>query len=65
MEIFLFLSWIKNNYDGVETIITENGWSDDGSSLIDDARITYLRVYKFSKFPILSYFKFNNILGSL
>lgn len=36
------LNWIRINYNGVETIITENGWSDDGQ-LIDDGRITYIR----------------------
>lgn len=36
------LVWIKENYNGVETIITENGWSDDGG-LEDNDRIEYLR----------------------
>lgn len=38
------LIWISKNYNGVETIITENGWSDDGE-LQDDNRIEYLRLH--------------------
>lgn len=35
-------SWIKDQYDNPEIIITENGWSDDGE-LEDVGRIRYLR----------------------
>lgn len=38
------LIWIKDNFNGVETIITENGWSDDGE-LEDDNRVEYLRLH--------------------
>lgn len=38
------LIWISKNYNGVETIITENGWSDDGE-LQDDNRVEYLRLH--------------------
>lgn len=38
------LLYIKETYNGVETIITENGWSDDGE-LEDDNRIEYLRLH--------------------
>lgn len=36
-------SWIKNNYNNIEVIITENGWSDEGQ-LDDYERIDYLKV---------------------
>ncbi|XP_055841529.1 myrosinase 1-like [Episyrphus balteatus] len=36
------LKFIRDEYDNVEVMITENGWSDDGE-LIDDNRIRYLR----------------------
>lgn len=38
----IFFSWIKNEYDNPEVIITENGWSDDGE-LNDVGRIDYLK----------------------
>lgn len=38
------LLWIKNTYNGVETIITENGWSDAGEQE-DDNRVEYLRLH--------------------
>lgn len=41
--LFEFLQWIRKNYNNVEVLITENGWSDDGQ-LEDDERIEYLRV---------------------
>lgn len=34
--------WIKNEYNNPEVIITENGWSDNGT-LIDTGRIDYIR----------------------
>ncbi|XP_055911465.1 myrosinase 1-like [Eupeodes corollae] len=37
------LKFIRDEYDNVEVIITENGWSDDGTGLIDDDRIRYLK----------------------
>lgn len=36
------LVWIKNQYDNVPVLITENGWSDDGQ-LNDNDRIEYFR----------------------
>ncbi|XP_065364707.1 myrosinase 1-like [Calliphora vicina] len=38
------LNWIKNNYNNIEVIITENGWSDDGQ-LDDMERIDYLKAH--------------------
>lgn len=38
------LIFIKDNFNGIETIITENGWSDDGE-LEDDNRMEYLRLH--------------------
>jgi len=35
--------WIKNRYNNPILMITENGWSDDGSSLQDDDRIQYVK----------------------
>lgn len=37
-------SWIKNNYNNIEVIVTENGWSDEGQ-LDDTERIDYLKVF--------------------
>jgi beta-glucosidase/6-phospho-beta-glucosidase/beta-galactosidase len=37
------LKWIKNAYNNIPVLITENGWSDTGI-LDDDDRITYLKV---------------------
>lgn len=42
--LFSCYSWIKNEYDNPEVIITENGWSDDGQ-LNDVGRIDYLKVH--------------------
>ncbi|KAJ8963366.1 hypothetical protein NQ318_018839 [Aromia moschata] len=39
------LNWLKENYNDPEIIITENGYSDDGSSLDDDGRISYHQRY--------------------
>lgn len=39
---FLLISWIRDEYDNPEVVITENGWSDDGQ-LKDTGRIDYLR----------------------
>lgn len=36
------LKYIRDEYDNVEVIITENGWSD-GGELIDNSRILYLK----------------------
>lgn len=36
-----FFSWIKNEYNNPEVIITENGWSDKGD-LDDVNRIEYM-----------------------
>ncbi|XP_070509064.1 myrosinase 1-like [Chironomus tepperi] len=36
------LVWIKDQYDNVPVLITENGWSDDGQ-LDDNGRIEYFR----------------------
>lgn len=36
------LKWIRDNYDNVEVLITENGWSDDGNTL-DYNRVNYMR----------------------
>lgn len=38
------LNWIKDNYNNVPVWITENGWSDDGTTLDDINRIKYLKV---------------------
>lgn len=35
------LRWIRDEYDNVEVIVTENGWSDDGETE-DTGRIEYL-----------------------
>lgn len=35
-------SWVRDNYDNPEVVITENGWSDHGQ-LNDTGRIEYLR----------------------
>ncbi|KAJ8963463.1 hypothetical protein NQ318_018946 [Aromia moschata] len=40
-----FLQWIKKNYGDIEIFITENGVSDDGTSLQDDQRIKYYADY--------------------
>lgn len=37
---FHVIRWIKNNYNNVPVIITENGWSDTGE-LEDNGRIEY------------------------
>lgn len=44
-NIFLWIacSWIKNQYDNIEVIITENGWSDEPGELEDVGRIEYYR----------------------
>lgn len=34
-------SWVKNEYNNPEVVITENGWSDRGE-LEDNGRIDYL-----------------------
>lgn len=36
------LQWIRDNYNNVEVLITENGWSDNGD-LDDIGRVEYLR----------------------
>lgn len=36
------MTWIRDHYDNIEVLITENGWSDNGE-LNDQDRITYLR----------------------
>lgn len=36
------LNWIRKNYNNVEVLITENGWSDNGDSM-DENRVAYLR----------------------
>lgn len=36
------LRWIRDEYNNVEVVITENGWSDDGE-IEDDGRIDYIR----------------------
>lgn len=38
------VSWVSKTYNNISIIITENGMSDDGSSLEDDARIDQIRV---------------------
>ncbi|XP_067624647.1 myrosinase 1-like isoform X2 [Eurosta solidaginis] len=38
------LKWVRDRYDNVEVIITENGWSDDGQ-LDDSGRIDYLKAH--------------------
>lgn len=43
---FFVYSWIRTEYDNPETIITENGWSDNGE-LEDHGRIDYLKVIIF------------------
>lgn len=40
---FFNYSWITDQYDKPEIIITENGWSDEGE-LQDTGRINYLNV---------------------
>ncbi|KAH0998490.1 hypothetical protein HUJ05_000014 [Dendroctonus ponderosae] len=39
------LKWIHENYNQPEIIITENGWSDDGSNLNDSDRIEYVNLH--------------------
>lgn len=41
-ELENLLKYIRDEYDNVEVIITENGWCDDGR-LADNARVEYLR----------------------
>lgn len=36
------LNWLKNEYNNIPVLITENGWSDDGE-LEDNDRIEYLK----------------------
>ncbi|XP_063243403.1 myrosinase 1-like [Bacillus rossius redtenbacheri] len=38
------LNWVWKNYDGVDILITENGWSDHGT-LNDDMRVRYFANY--------------------
>lgn len=38
----MIFRWIKNEYGNPEVIITENGWSDNGT-LVDSDRIDYIR----------------------
>lgn len=38
------LRYVHENYNQPEIIITENGWSEDGSTLNDTDRIEYLGV---------------------
>jgi beta-glucosidase/6-phospho-beta-glucosidase/beta-galactosidase len=42
--LYRTLTWIRDNYQNVETIITENGWSDDGE-MQDVDRINYLELH--------------------
>ncbi|KAJ8963456.1 hypothetical protein NQ318_018938 [Aromia moschata] len=44
-EMRKLLKWIKDTYDVSSIIITENGMSDDGSSLEDDKRIAFFTDY--------------------
>ncbi|KAJ8976262.1 hypothetical protein NQ317_006340 [Molorchus minor] len=39
------LNWLKENYNDVDIIITESGYSDDGSSLDDPRRTSYYQRY--------------------
>lgn len=38
-------NWIKETYNSPQMIITENGFSDNGTTLEDDVRINYLQTY--------------------
>lgn len=40
--LYKLLNWIRQNYNNIEIIITENGWSDDGQ-LDDVDRIDYMK----------------------
>ena len=39
------LNWVSKEYGQPDIVVTENGWSDDGSSLVDDSRIKYYSGY--------------------
>ncbi|XP_049836490.1 myrosinase 1-like [Schistocerca gregaria] len=39
------LNWLSVNYPGYPIIVTENGCSDDGSTLDDKQRVAYIRCY--------------------
>lgn len=39
------LKWVHDNYNQPKIIITENGWSEDGSSLEDTDRIEYVQLH--------------------
>lgn len=38
------LKWVNNKYNNPKTMITENGWSDDGQ-LNDDDRVDYIKAH--------------------
>lgn len=38
------IKWISKTYHGIPIIITENGMSDNGTSLADDLRIEQIQV---------------------
>lgn len=40
-----FISWIKNEYNNPDVIITENGWSDKANANSDEDRIKYINYY--------------------
>lgn len=39
------VSWVSKTYNNIPMIITENGVSDNGSSLDDDIRINFIKTY--------------------
>lgn len=39
-----YINWASDQYGNPEILITENGFSDDGSTLNDSGRIHYLNV---------------------
>lgn len=38
------ITWVSRSYNNISILITENGYSDDGSTLEDDARVNQIKV---------------------
>ncbi|XP_072377281.1 myrosinase 1-like [Diabrotica undecimpunctata] len=41
--IYKLVKWVSKTYNNIPIIITENGYPDDGSTLEDDKRISYIK----------------------